>query len=107
MRRSFRLLLVLSCVLLSIVLYAGCGDDDDDDSSDMAPGAESVYAHAVSEEPDPGDFEDDDDAGDDDDDIPPAQPNPEAKADAYTYELTDHRREAIDAIIARARAEFG
>jgi len=29
------------------------------------------------------------------------------KADAYTYELTDHRREALDAIIARARAEFG
>ena len=31
----------------------------------------------------------------------------EAKAAAYTYELTDHRREALDAIIARARAEFG
>ena len=31
----------------------------------------------------------------------------ESKAAAYTYELTDHRREALDAIIARARAEFG
>ncbi len=31
----------------------------------------------------------------------------QAKTAAYTYELTDHRREALDAIIARARAEFG
>jgi trimethylamine--corrinoid protein Co-methyltransferase len=30
----------------------------------------------------------------------------DAKADAYTYELDDHRREALDAIIARARVEF-
>jgi len=29
-----------------------------------------------------------------------------AKADAYTYELTDHRREALDTLIARARSEF-
>jgi hypothetical protein len=29
-----------------------------------------------------------------------------AKSEAYTYELADHRREAIDALIARANAEF-
>jgi trimethylamine:corrinoid methyltransferase-like protein len=29
-----------------------------------------------------------------------------AKADAYPYELSDHRREAIDALIARVMSEF-
>ena len=31
----------------------------------------------------------------------------ESKSAAYTYELNDHRREALDAIIARAQVEFG